>query len=76
MSARDKVRACYQHACLKLANGEAMSNQSFRERMGIAEKNYPMVSRIIADTLEANLIKPYDPTNKSKKHARYVPVLG
>lgn len=76
MSARDKVRACYQHACLKTANGETMSNQSFRERMGIAEKNYPMASRIIADTLEAGLIKPYDPTNKSKKHARYVPVLG
>ncbi len=76
MSNRDKVRACYQHACLKLANGEAMSNQSFRERMGIVEKNYPMASRIIADTLEAGLIKPYDPNNKSKKHARYVPVLG
>ncbi|MGI4733607.1 MAG: ATP-binding protein [Janthinobacterium lividum] len=76
MSNRDKVRACYQHACLKLANGEAMSNQSFRERMGITEKNYPMASRIIADTLEAGLIKPYDPNNKSKKHARYVPVLG
>jgi ATP-dependent DNA helicase RecG len=76
MSSRDKVRACYQHACLKFANGEAMSNQSFRERMGIAEKNYPMASRIISDTLEAGLIKPYDPDNKSKKHARYVPVLS
>lgn len=41
MSSRDKVRACYQHACLKAANGEAMSNQSFRERMGIAEKKLP-----------------------------------
>lgn len=76
MSPRDKVRACYQHACLKLANGETMSNQSFRERMGIAEKNYPMASRIIADTLEAGLIKPYDPDNKSKKHTRYVPMLS
>lgn len=26
MSPRDKVRACYQHACLKAANGETMSN--------------------------------------------------
>jgi ATP-dependent DNA helicase RecG len=76
MSPRDKVRACYQHACLKAANGTTMSNQSFRERMGIAEKNYPMASRIIADTLEAGLIKPYDPDNKSKKQARYVPVLS
>ena len=73
MDRRDKIRACYQHACLKYANGEQMTNQSFRERMGIAEANYPMASRIIADTLEAGLIKLYDPENKSKKLTRYIP---
>ena len=73
MDRRDKIRACYQHACLKYANGEQMTNQSFRERMGIAEANYPMASRIIADTLEAGLIKAYDPENKSKKLMKYIP---
>ena len=73
MGRLDKIRACYQHACLKYANGEQMTNQSFRERMGIAEANYPMASRIIADTLEAGLIKPYDPENKSKKLMKYIP---
>ena len=73
MDRRDKVRACYQHACLKQANGQQMTNQSFRERMGIAESNYPMASRIIADTLEAGQIKIYDPENKSKKHTKYIP---
>jgi ATP-dependent DNA helicase RecG len=73
MDRRDKIRACYQHACLKQANGQQMTNQSFRERMGIAESNYPMASRIIADTLEAGQIKIYDPENKSKKHTKYVP---
>lgn len=76
MDRRDKIRACYQHACLKYANGQPMTNQSFRERMGIAEQNYSIASRIIADTLEEGLIKPYDPENKSKKHARYVPSFG
>ncbi|MGI4820950.1 MAG: ATP-binding protein [Janthinobacterium lividum] len=76
MDHRDKVRACYQHACLKYANGQTMTNQTFRERMGIAESNYPMASRIIAETLEAGLIKPYDPDNKSKKHAKYIPSWG
>lgn len=76
MDRRDKVRACYQHACLKYANGQTMTNQSFRERMGIAEQNYSIASRIIADALEEGLIKPYDPENKSKKHARYIPILG
>jgi hypothetical protein len=30
-------------------------------------------SRIISDTIDAELIKPYDPDNKAKKHAKYVP---
>ena len=75
MDRRDKIRACYQHACLKQANGQQMTNQSFRERMGIAEKNYSIASRIIADAIEEGLIKPHDPENKSKKHAKYIPKI-
>jgi len=41
--------------------------------MGIAEQNYSIASRIIADTIEEGLIKPYDPENKSKKLTKYVP---
>lgn len=74
MDKADKIRACYQHACLRHEHGDQMSNQSFRERMGIEEKNYPIVSRIIADTLASGLIKLYDPENKSKKHTRYIPI--
>ena len=53
----ERVRACYQHACLKYVSNEKMNNQSFRTRLGIEDKNYPMASRIIKDTLEAKLIK-------------------
>lgn len=73
MDKPDKIRACYQHACLKHENGEQMTNQTFRDRMGIEEKNYSIISRIIADTIEKGLIKPYDPDNKSRKHIRYIP---
>lgn len=73
MDHRDKIRACYQHACLKYANGQPMTNQSFRERMGIAEQNYSIASRIIAEAIEDGKIKAYDPDNKSKKHAKYIP---
>ena len=73
MDHRDKIRACYQHACLKYANGQTMTNQTFRERMGIAESNYSIASRIIADAIEDGKIKPYDPENKSRKHAKYIP---
>ncbi|HLP05407.1 MAG TPA: hypothetical protein VK152_08270 [Paludibacter sp.] len=50
-----------------------MTNQSLRERFGIEEHNYPMASRIIADTIDAGLIKDYDTESKSKKFAKYVP---
>jgi predicted HTH transcriptional regulator len=73
MDKKDKIRSCYLHACLKYVSSEHMTNQSLRERFGISEKNYPMVSRIISDTMSEGLIKDYDPENKSRKYAKYVP---
>jgi ATP-dependent DNA helicase RecG len=73
MSKDDKVRACYQHACLRFVSNEQMTNSSLRERFSIDDKNYSIASRIISDTLEAGLIKSFDPDNTSKKHAKYVP---
>lgn len=73
MDRQDKVRACYQHACLKYVSGEIMSNQTLRERFNIEEHNYSVVSRIIAESIEDGLIKVYDTDSKSKKYAKYVP---
>jgi len=73
MSAADRVRACYQHACLCWVSNKLMTNTSLRERFGIEEKNYAIASRIIAETIKTGLVKPADSTNKSKKHAKYVP---
>ncbi|NER47186.1 MAG: transcriptional regulator [Symploca sp. SIO1A3] len=69
----DRIRACYQHACLRFVCREQMTNESLRTRFAIDDKNYSMASRIITDTINEQLIKPYDPENKSKKHAKYVP---
>ncbi len=73
MTKEDRIRACYQHACLCCVTNKQMTNASLRERFSIADKNYTMASRIISDTIEAGLIKSFDPDNKSRKHARYVP---
>jgi ATP-dependent DNA helicase RecG len=70
---REKIRACYQHSCLKWVSNEKMTNQSLRERFSIDDKNAAIASRIIKDTFEANLIKEDDPNNKSRKHRSYVP---
>lgn len=73
MNKDDKVRACYQHCCLRYISNELMSNESLRGRFRISEENYSVASRIISDAIESELIKPADPTNKSKKHSRYIP---
>lgn len=73
MKPLDKVRACYQHCSLLYVSNKRMTNSTLRERFKIREEDYPVASRIIRDTIDADLIKPEDPQSKSKKHARYVP---
>lgn len=73
MDKQDKIRACYQHCCLKHVSGSIMTNKSLRERLGVAKGNYPIVSRIISDSLKSNLVKDYDPSNRSRKYAKYLP---
>jgi predicted HTH transcriptional regulator len=76
MTKDDRIRACYQHCCLKYMDNEKMTNQSFRDRMGIEEKNYSMASRIIKETINAGLIKGYTPENIEKKAVHYIPYWG
>ena len=73
MDKSDRIRACYQHACLRFVCREQMTNESLRKRFAIEDKNYPMASRIISDTINEGLIKPYDPENQSRKYAKYIP---
>ncbi len=73
MDREDRVRACFQHCVLNLVNNQQTNNQSVRKRFNISEKNYPMASRIIAETIEAGLIKLADPDSTSKKYASYIP---
>lgn len=70
---KEKIRACYQHACLKWVSNDKMTNQSLRVRFSIDDKNYSIASRIIRDALEAGVIKEIDPENKSRKYAGYLP---
>jgi ATP-dependent DNA helicase RecG len=72
MDKKDRVRACYQHCCLRYVSNEQMTNQSLRERFHIEPKHAAIASRIMRDTLEAGLIRLEDAT-ASKKFARYLP---
>ena len=77
MSKEDRIRACYQHCCLKYMENEKMTNQSFRERIGIKDKNYSIASRVIRETVNSKLIKGYSPENSiNKKIVAYMPFWG
>ncbi len=73
MDRDDKIRAVYQHACLKWVSNDFMTNQSLRERFKIDTKNYSMASRLIKEALVAQVIKEADCDSKSKKYAKYLP---
>ncbi len=73
MDRENKIRACYQHCCLKYVSNQKMTNQTLRERFKIEPKNAATASRIIADTLKEELIKEENENNTSRKFASYVP---
>lgn len=72
MDQKGRVRACYQHACLRYVSNEHMTNSSFRDRLGVDQKNYAAVSRIIREAVDAGLVRPVDPKT-SKRYMKYVP---
>ena len=72
MDKEDRIRACYQHCCLRYVSREHMNNTSLRERFGIEGKNSATVSRVIKDAVSAGLVKPYD-ADAGTKAMRYVP---
>jgi ATP-dependent DNA helicase RecG len=73
MTADDKARACYQHCVLHYVMNQKMTNQSLRERFKLSAAKSESVSRIIRDAVERGLVKLDDPTNTSKRYAKYVP---
>lgn len=73
MDRNDRIRACYQHCCLRYVMNEKMTNQSLRERFRLPESKVATVSQIIAATVDAGKIKVADPTQTSTRYRNYVP---
>ncbi len=73
MEKNDRIRACYQHCCLKYVSNEKMTNQSLRDRFKIEVQNSSIASRIIKETIDEGLVKDDDPNSKSRKYASYIP---
>ena len=67
-----RVRACYQHACLKYVTHGFLTNASLRERFGIKENNRAVMSRYIREAVDARMVKPFDPS-AGRRMMKYVP---
>jgi predicted HTH transcriptional regulator len=76
MDRNDRIRACYQHCCLCYVLHRKMTNQSLRERFKLPEAKAESVSRVIRETVEANLIHLADATQTSLRYRSYVPFWG
>jgi predicted HTH transcriptional regulator len=76
MDRKERVRACYQHACLLYVSNQKMTNQSLRERFKLPESKADLISRIISDAVNDGKIKIDDPENHSRRYAEYVPCRG
>lgn len=69
----DRIRATYQHCCLRYVMNERMTNQSLRDRFRLPEKKTESASRAIRDTVEAGKIKLADPEQTSLRYRHYTP---
>lgn len=75
-SKEERVMACYQHACLKYLANEMLTNKSLRERLGVDEKNYPLISIVIKEAMAQGLIKVGTPEGTNRREIAYIPHWG
>ena len=72
MTKADRIRACYQHCCLRYVTQNKMTNQSLRERFNLKVRSIETISRLLRETAEKGYIK-LDDSSASKKYANYLP---
>lgn len=68
----DKIWSSYLHACIKFAEGDALTNSSLRERFGLPATSAGSISRLIKEVCSYKLIRPLDP-DTAPRYMRYIP---
>lgn len=72
MEAADRIRATYQHACLRWVSREYVTNTTIRERFAIEPRNIATASRLLREAVEAGVIAPHD-RDAPPRYMKYVP---
>lgn len=73
MDRNERIRATYQHCCLRYVMNEKMTNQSLRDRFKLPESKTATVSQAIAATVDVGKIKLADPDQASTRYRSYTP---
>jgi predicted HTH transcriptional regulator len=73
MGRQDRIRACYQHCCLRYVLNQRMSNHSLRERFKLPESKAESISRVIRETMSAGKIRLLNPEQISLRYRSYAP---
>lgn len=73
MDSRERIRAAYQHCCLRYVQNEKMTPQSLRGRFEIPRNPSATVSRVIKATMQCGEIKLGDSSQASPRDRYYVP---
>ena len=73
MDRNERIRACYQHCCLRYVLNQRMTNQTLRERFKLPEAKAESISRTIRDSIAASKIRLFDPEQGSLRYRSYVP---
>lgn len=74
MSRSDRIRACYQHCCLRYVMNERLTNESLRKRFDLSNKKTVAVSKIIRATVRDGRIKQADTGTTSTRYTKYIPI--
>ncbi len=72
MSKEERLDAMYLHASLKYVENDFMTNATLRTRFKMDSKKSYLISRLIRDGLDAELIRASDPA-ANNKNMKYVP---
>lgn len=76
MARNDRIRACYQHCCLRYVFHQKMTNQSLRERFKLPAARADTASQIISAAQSAGLVRLDDASVNSRRYASYLPFWG
>ena len=72
MGKPDRVRSVYLHTCLRYVMREKTTNATLRQRFGVDSRNAAVVSRLLNEAVEADVIVIEDPT-AGKRSRSYMP---